>query len=181
MTQAKKQLRQAGWDGIQPAIAVLGATQRLYLLGHSSPGAKLPRKKKRHWPISTGKAGFGTIQNSGCTPTGLHRICDLIGDQAPLGMVFKGRQPTGAIVAHSTDPNEDFITTRILWLEGLEEGFNRGPGVDTRERYIYIHGTPHVSRLGTPVSAGCIRMKPSHVIQLFQCVQPGTLIHVSEK
>ncbi|MBF0439837.1 MAG: L,D-transpeptidase [Magnetococcales bacterium] len=133
------------------------------------------RPKKRIWTISTGKAGFGTQQESGCTPIGLHRICEAIGNDAPLGTVFKGRQPTGQVVVTSTAPHEDYITTRILWLEGLEEGFNKGPGVDTRERYIYIHGTPHTALLGQPASAGCIRMKGTHIMKLFQYVQPGTL------
>ncbi|MBF0125592.1 MAG: L,D-transpeptidase [Magnetococcales bacterium] len=166
---AEKRLRQAGWDGLQPAVVVLGAQQRLHLLGST------PRGKKRGWPVSTGKAGFGNQQESGRTPTGLHRICALIGDNAPLGTVFKGRQPTGQVVAESDDPNQDFITTRILWLEGLEAGVNQGPGVDTRERYIYIHGTPDTARLGQPASAGCVRMRGSHVMKLFQLVRPGTL------
>lgn len=168
---AKIRLLQAGWDTLQPAVAVLGDLQRIHLLGHI-PSA---HKKRRSWPISTGKAGFGNQQDSGRTPTGLHRICALIGADAPLGAVFSGRQPTGQVVVESEDPNADFITTRILWLEGLEKGVNQGAGVDTKERYIYIHGTPHTAKLGQPASAGCIRMQGAHVMKLFDYVQPGTL------
>lgn len=166
-------LHQAGWDGRQPALAVLGASQRILMLGRNTR-----RHKRRGWPVSTGKAGFGNAAGSGRTPTGLHRICEAIGGDAPPGMIFKSRLPTGRILLTSDTPGEDFITTRILWLEGLEEGVNRGAGIDTRERYIYIHGTPHVSLLGTPVSAGCIRMKPAHVRKLFRRVGPGTLVYI---
>ncbi|MBF0296083.1 MAG: L,D-transpeptidase [Magnetococcales bacterium] len=168
---AKQRLRLAGWDGLQPAIVVLGAKQRLYLLGAKPDGGKI----RRNWPVSTGRAGFGNQQDSGRTPTGLHRVSATIGTDAPPGAVFKSRQPTGHIVVKSSDPNADFITTRILWLEGLEPGINQGPGIDTRERYIYIHGTPHTDHLGTPASAGCIRMRAKHVIKLYRLVQPGTL------
>ncbi|MBF0181959.1 MAG: L,D-transpeptidase [Magnetococcales bacterium] len=168
---ARQRLRLAGWDGSQPAIVVLGDKQRLYLLGAKPGGEKL----RRDWPVSTGRAGFGNQQDSGRTPTGLHRVCACIGADAPMGAVFKARQPTGQIVVKSSDPKEDFITTRILWLEGLEPGINQGPGIDTRERYIYIHGTPHTERLGTPASAGCVRMRAKHVIRLYRHVTPGTL------
>ncbi|MBF0213746.1 MAG: L,D-transpeptidase, partial [Magnetococcales bacterium] len=83
---AQRRLRQAGWDGIQPAIVVIGATQRLTLLGQRAPnGLPLPKKKNRRWPISTGLAGFGSQESSGRTPTGLHRVCATFGDDAPPG------------------------------------------------------------------------------------------------
>ncbi|MBF0192348.1 MAG: L,D-transpeptidase [Magnetococcales bacterium] len=170
-------MRQAGWDSIQPAIVVLGGPQRLILLGRNAPdGQPLPQRKHRIWPVSTGKTGFGCQQESGRTPTGLHRICATFGDQAPAGTVFKSRQPTGEILQPDQHPEGDFITTRILWLEGLEEGHNRGEGIDSRSRYIYIHGTPHTDRLGHPASAGCVRMRDADVIQLFPWTPTGTLV-----
>ncbi len=163
---AQPLLEKAGWDGLEPALVVSGAAQRLFCIenGIIGPG----------WPVSTGSAGFGNRQDSGRTPTGLHRICARIGDGAPAGMVFKGRQPTGEIVADTTEPGQDLITTRILWLDGLEPGVNSGPGIDSRERYIYIHGTPHAAHLGTPVSAGCVRMDNRHILELFDRVRVGT-------
>ncbi|MBF0162831.1 MAG: L,D-transpeptidase, partial [Magnetococcales bacterium] len=128
------------------------------------------------WPVSTGVAGFGNRQDSGQTPTGLHRIAACIGAEEPCGMVFKSRQPTGTLMLACTEPAGDFITSRILWLEGLEEGVNRGEGCDSRARYIYIHGTPYAHLLGQPASAGCIRMDNRHILELFPLVRTGTLV-----
>lgn len=157
----------AGWCHDEPAVVVEGAAQRLSLVGGGHRGV---------WPISTARAGFGNRQDSGRTPTGLHRVAACVGAGAPLGMVFKGRVATGDIVAHATPPAGDYITTRILWLEGLEEGVNRGIGVDSHARYIYIHGTPYADLLGQPVSAGCVRMDNRHVVALFDRVRVGTLV-----
>ena len=159
----------AGWDGISPALVVRGAEQTLELLAGGGEAGQV-------WPVSTGLAGFGNVENSGCTPTGLHRIAACIGAGEPLGAVFKGREPTGEVVTNLEQPTGDYITTRILWLEGLEVGCNAGPGVDSRSRYIYIHGTPYESQLGSPVSAGCVRMKNRDVLELFNMVQVGTLV-----
>ncbi|MBF0401317.1 MAG: L,D-transpeptidase [Magnetococcales bacterium] len=178
-------LRTAGWDGIQPALLVNGAEQRLYLLGRAvaspsaaSPSAPLsdPDTPTRSWPVSTAAAGFGNRQDSGQTPVGLHRIADCIGAGEPCGMVFKSRMATGEVIGDLCQPGGDFITTRILWLEGLEAGINRGEGCDSRARYIYIHGTPYATLLGQPVSAGCIRMDNRHILELFALVQTGTLV-----
>ncbi|MBF0414848.1 MAG: L,D-transpeptidase [Magnetococcales bacterium] len=160
-------LQKHGWDPQQgPALVVLGAEQRMFGLGGAFP--------PEGWPVSTGEAGFGNVVDSGRTPTGLHRICACIGDGAPIGMVFKSREPTGEIVSPAGALDGDFITTRILWLEGMEEGVNRGPGVDSRERYIYIHGTPHVHQLGQPVSKGCVRMDDRDVLTLYPLISLHT-------
>lgn len=160
-------LQEHGWRSeVGPALVVLGAEQRLFGLGAGFP--------PEGWPISTGLAGFGNRVDSGRTPTGLHRVCACIGDGAPVGMVFKSREPTGDIIVPPEVPDGDYITTRILWLEGMEEGVNRGPGVDSRERYIYIHGTPHVQHLGQPVSKGCVRMDDQDVMTLFHLVSLHT-------
>ncbi|MEO5376919.1 MAG: L,D-transpeptidase [Magnetococcus sp. DMHC-6] len=161
-------LKSGGWSGTPPALVLLGTEQRLYCIENKSILGV--------WPVSTGAAGFGNRENSGRTPTGLHRIHSAIGHDAPLGMAFKGRQATGEIILDSDDPTQDHITTRILWLEGLEPGFNQGTGVDTYNRYIYIHGTPQVSRLGQPASAGCVRMSGEEICHLFPLVGVGTLV-----
>ncbi|MBF0154875.1 MAG: L,D-transpeptidase [Magnetococcales bacterium] len=168
LEQAQVVLRTVGWDGSTVALVVLGRFQRLYCLE--------PHGSFRHWPVSTGRAGFGNQIDSGRTPTGLHRVCACIGEDAPLGTVFKGRVPTGDIATETTVDGPDAITTRILWLDGLEEGVNRGPGVDSKERYIYIHGTSHANLLGQPASAGCVRMKNEHILELFKRVARETLV-----
>lgn len=179
LARIRNRLRMAGWDGIQSAIVVFGGAQRLRLLGRlDAHGRTLPKPARRIWPVSTGLAGFGCQQDSGRTPTGMHRIGAMIGADAPLGMVFKSRQATGEIVSPGVRREGDFITSRILWLEGLEPGHNQGPGLDSRERYIYIHGTPHAARLGTPASAGCVRMRDTHVARLFKKVGTGTLVYI---
>lgn len=106
---------------------------------------------------------------------GLHRVAEKIGEGAAVGAVFLGRKPTGEVVLPgSADPGRDAITTRILWLEGLEDGLNAGGTVDTRSRYIYIHGTPHEGQIGSPASRGCVRMRNADVIELFERTPTGT-------
>ncbi|MBF0137701.1 MAG: L,D-transpeptidase [Magnetococcus sp. DMHC-1] len=168
LEQARNKLLQAGWQTVTAAVVVLGTYQRLYCLEQNG--------LIRHWPVSTGRAGFGNQIDSGRTPTGLHRICACIGEGQPLGAVFKGRVPTGEIAPETVVDGRDAITTRILWLDGLEEGVNRGPGIDTKTRFIYIHGTSHANLLGQPASAGCVRMKNEHVLDLFQRVANNTLV-----
>ncbi|MBF0367881.1 MAG: L,D-transpeptidase [Magnetococcales bacterium] len=162
----RDRLIQGGWDLQSPALLALGEEQRLLLLSETGV--------VEEWPISTGKKGFGNTENSYKTPTGLHQVSHKIGDGEPLGMVFKGRVATGEIVADGVDPGEDLITTRILRLTGLEPGINQGPGVDSFERYIYIHGTPHGHLLGEPHSAGCIRMDNRGVLALYELIDVGT-------
>ena len=155
-------------------MLVDGARQRLYLL----PDCLETGGRGGQWPISTAVAGFGNRQDSGQTPVGLHRIAACIGEGAPCGMVFKSRVATGEVVVECQQPAGDFITTRILWLEGLEEGSNRGEGCDSHDRYIYIHGTPYTHLLGQPASAGCVRMDNRHIIELFARVRTGTLVFI---
>ena len=133
------------------------------------------------WPVSTAATGVDNREGSGGTPAGLHRIGRKLGHGAEPGMIFESRQPTGILWRHSTAQGEpvgadDLILTRILTLDGQEEGVNRGPGIDSRQRYIYIHGTNHEDRIGTPVSGGCVRMTNPDVVTLFDL----SLIHISE-
>ena len=133
------------------------------------------------YPVSTAKNGPGEKLNSFCTPRGWHCIRQKIGNTAPAGAVFRGRKFTGDIASEGSFPEKDLILTRILWLDGLEQGFNKGGIHDSYSRFIYIHGTNHEKDIGSPVSAGCIRMRNSDIIELFDRVKPGTIISIQEK
>ena len=137
------------------------------------------------YDASTSRFGNGIRENSFKTPPGVHRIREKIGAGAPLGRIFKGRRDTGVDWAHASDtmlPREstedNLILTRILRLEGLEEGINKGTGVDSYERYIYIHGTNREDLVGTPLSHGCIALRNPDIIHLFNIVREGTLVHI---
>ena len=135
---------------------------------------------KRRYRVSTSKNAPSCRENSYGTPTGLHAVAARIGAGEPAGMVFKGRVATGR---HYDDcpPEEqarNLITSRILRLRGLEEGHNRGPGIDSFDRYIYIHGTNHEDRIGQPFSGGCIEMRNADVIDLFERVTEGDLVWI---
>ena len=127
---------------------------------------------------STSRFGIGQTEGTNCTPLGLHRIVEKIGGGWPVGTVFKGRQPVGYTWKGMPDAK---ITTRILWLEGLEPGFNRGGNVDSHSRYIYIHGTGDEPSLGRPASYGCIHLAANDLIPLFDKLPGGTLVWISER
>jgi hypothetical protein len=137
------------------------------------------------WIISTAEKGVGSLKGSDQTPLGVHRIAEKIGAGAPFGMIFKSRQPTGEIVQILSAPNAeskaDYVTSRILWLDGLEPGINQGGDVDSKERFIYIHGTGEEGKLGTPASHGCIRMRNQDVIELFDQVNENTLVVITRQ
>lgn len=124
------------------------------------------------YPVSTAAAGVGGDDGSLRTPPGWHRIDARIGDGAPAGAVFMSREHTGDLWRGEAR-DEDLILTRVLTLEGLEEGVNRGAGHDSLSRYIYIHGTNHEHALGRPDSHGCVRMSSVDVIDLFDRVAEG--------
>ncbi|MBN2417299.1 L,D-transpeptidase [bacterium] len=154
-------------------IIVSVPAQRLYLM---RDGAVM-----KEWPVSTAAAGTGSAAGSNKTPPGTHRIRYRYGDGAPPGTVFVSRNSTGEIAeihTDATDSPEDLVTTRIMWLEGLEQGKNRGPGVDSFQRYIYIHGTNEEGLIGTPASHGCIRMRNRDVIELFDRAGAGTIVEI---
>lgn len=137
------------------------------------------------WVISTATKGLGSEKGSDKTPLGVHRIAEKIGAGAPLGAIFKSRQNTGQIVdiltAPGADSPDDYVTSRIMWLDGLEPGLNKGGNVDSKERFIYIHGTGEEGRLGTPASHGCIRMRNKDVIDLFERVDENTLVVITQQ
>ena len=145
--------------------------QRLTLVEGGRPVAE--------WAISTALNGIGGESGSYKTPPGWHRIHAAIGAGEPAGAVFESRVPTGA-VWRGEAREDDLILTRVLTLEGLEDGVNRGPGRDSLERYIYIHGTNHEGSLGTPGSHGCVRMANAAVLDLFERVQPGDPVVILE-
>ena len=142
----------------------------------------------KEYIISTSKYGLGNKNESFQTPIGIHKISKKIGDLCHIYTVFKGRVPLRGNLTlselekpinekyhkkHIKDC-EDVITSRIMWLEGMEEGVNKGGNVDTYSRYIYIHGTAHEKLIGKEASHGCIRMRNDDVIELFKKVKKNT-------
>lgn len=140
-------------------------------------------KLKKSYSISSGKNGIGEAENSGKTPRGWHVVAEKIGQDAPMHSVFVARQATGEIYQPALAeefPQRDWILSRILWLKGVEEGFNCGEGCDTYRRYIYIHGTPETEPMGEALSHGCIRMHNKTILELFDLVPAQALVYLSE-
>lgn len=136
------------------------------------------------YAVSTARNGPGESRGSECTPRGLHQIRLKIGAGQPLNSVFIGRRPTGEIYTPelaAANPGRDWILTRILWLSGLESGKNRGGSVDSLRRFIYIHGTPDSEPMGQAASHGCIRMRNSELIELYDQVSTGTRVEIRER
>jgi hypothetical protein len=133
--------------------------------------------------IASASKGTGELIGSEQTPRGWHIIRAKIGNQQPVNTVFVGRRPTGEIFSESLRqryPERDWILTRIMWLSGLEPGFNRLGTVDTMRRYIYIHGCPDSDAMGIPGSHGCIKMRNLDVMQLFNLVDVGEKVLILE-
>jgi len=135
---------------------------------------------RRTFAVSTSTRPPSCVEDSEGTPTGLHEIVDLIGDGEPRGTVFRGRVSVGR--RYWEEPAEEqkknLITTRILRLRGMEPGINLGKGVDTYDRYVYIHGTNHEERLGHPASGGCILLSNQDIEELFDSVDIGSLVMI---
>ncbi len=125
---------------------------------------------------STSRFGIGQQEGSNKTPLGLHRVAKKFGDNLPAGAVFKARVYQGY---EWNGKPEDTITSRILWLDGLEPGLNRGGNVDSFKRYIYIHGTGDQSTLGRPASCGCTHLADADLLPLYDEVPVGTLVWIS--
>ena len=135
----------------------------------------------RSYPISSSKYGEGSTQNSFKTPLGNHVIKEMIGRDAIKNTIFTSRINTkrqADIIHDLTNSDNDYVTTRIMWLDGQEEGKNKGKGVDSYQRYIYIHGTHEEGLIGQKASHGCIRMFNSDVIELFNEVKKGTKVYI---
>jgi len=133
------------------------------------------------YPVSTAAAGAGERNGSGQTPRGWHVIRARIGQGCPSGAVFIGRRWTGEVWSPKlmdAHPERDWILTRILWLSGLEPGFNRLGQVDTMRRFIYFHGCPDTAPLGVAGSHGCIRMANPDILALHDKVRAGTRVFI---
>lgn len=157
----------------QLLVLVSAAKQELYLVQND--------KVTANYKVSTSKKGIGSKAGSDKTPPGIHRIKEKFGDGAKVGAIFKARAYIGREAEIITEPisvNSDDVTTRIMWLEGLEPGINKGEGIDSYKRYIYIHGTPEEGLIGQPASHGCIRMLNKEVIEVFNKLPIGTLVVV---
>ena len=133
----------------------------------------------KEYLVSTAKKGIGNQKNSDMTPHGLHYIKEKHGDKTPqngkmIGRVFYGQIAT--IYSDTTSSKTDDITSRILWLSGMEKDINKGGNVDSYNRYIYIHGTSEEGKIGVPASHGCIRMLNTDVIELYAKIKIGTKV-----
>ena len=156
-----------------PWIMVDSDGQQLYLINDTS--------QSHRYSISTSKYGMGCQQDSLMTPTGAHQIAQKIGDENKINAIFVGRVAMGEeaeIISDKSTSNKDLILTRILWLQGLEENKNCGKGVDSFQRYIYIHGTHEEGLLGSPASHGCIRMSNTDIIDVYREVSVGTFVYI---
>ena len=158
-------------------------TSRLLIVSIADQTLTLLNKgqRERTFTISTSKNPPSCLADSYGTPTGLHQLGDKIGEGQPLGTVFKGR----VAVKHFSEFSDaeqaaNLITTRIIRICGLEPGINCGQGCDSYERYVYIHGTNHEDRIGQPFSGGCIEMLNHEVLELFELVEPGDLLWITE-
>ena len=133
--------------------------------------------------VSTANNGAGEINGSFRTPRGAHLIRAKIGAGCAPNTVFVNRRPTGELHTpqlRAQFPQRDWILTRILWLSGTEPGKNRLGNVDTMRRYIYIHGCPDEDMMGVPGSHGCVKMRNTDIIELFDRVPVGTRVLISE-
>ena len=132
--------------------------------------------------ISSAKNGPGELSGSECTPRGQHIVRAKIGEGCDVNSVFVGRRPTGEVYTPELGrdyPDRDWILTRILWLSGMQPGFNRLGKVDTMRRYIYIHGTPDEVNMGVADSHGCIRMCNADIVTLFDLVPAGIVVEIA--
>jgi hypothetical protein len=168
-------LRACARCGVAPTrhlLAVHIARQTTALFQRQEGGYAL----RKIFRCSTSKYGIGETAGSNMTPRGLHRVAQKIGGGWPVGVAFKGRQVIGftwqgqplAPIAH-----------RILRLEGLEPGLNRGGNVDSFRRYIYIHGTGNETTLGRPDSHGCVHLSADDLLPLYDKLPEGTLVWMS--
>ena len=161
----------ARWD--RRALPILGSRPRFAsnFWRLSLPMNTLHRSVR----ISTSRFGVGQQSGSNQTPRGLHRIVEKIGGGHPIGTVFRSRRPVGLTWKGCADAA---IVHRILWLEGLEPGHNQGGDVDSRARFIYIHGTGDEPSLGRPASRGCIHVAADDLLPLYDLLPVGTMVWI---
>jgi len=168
------------WLGLWAAVLLLAGcasdTHHFILISTSSQRMIVLNdgKKIAEYPVSTSKFGEGDGYGSCATPLGNLKVRQKIGTGAPLGAVFKSRKPTGEVLEVDA-PGRDPVVTRIIWLKGSEPR-NR----HAYARYIYIHGTPEESKIGTPASYGCIRMRSRDVAELYDIIGVGARVYITE-
>ena len=127
----------------------------------------------RTYPVSTSRFGIGTQLGSLKTPIGRFRVAEKIGGDMTAGTIFQSRVPLKS--GDPLPPTDDLVMSRILWLDGLDEH-----NANTRQRFIYIHGTKHEGKIGSPASCGCIRMRNADVVELFDLVDHDTPVIIAE-
>ncbi len=155
------------------SIEISISKQRLYLFEDS--------KLIRSYPVSSSAYGEGQVENSLKTPLGMHIIKSKIGTNVDKYHFFVSREHIAQkvkIIHENVDSEDDFITSRIMWLDGLKEGFNKGTNVDSFSRYIYIHGTHEEGLIGKKASHGCIRMLNHDVLELYDLIPEETTVNI---
>jgi UDP-N-acetylmuramate--alanine ligase len=170
LNNVQAQIRRALGAVPERYIVVDTARQRLMVVSKGNA--------VQEFPVSTSRFGIGNEDGSFKTPPGVHRVRGKIGAGAPAGRIFRDRIDTGEDWPIGK-PGENLILTRILRLEGLQQGINKGNGIDSYERYIYIHGTNNEDRIGLPISQGCVCMKNDDVIRLFDSIEEGAIVFIN--
>src|SRR5690348_7278212 len=155
------------------AVAPLDTSNQLIISVHDQKMVLLRNGSKvAVYPVSTSMFGLGDAWGRMTTPVGYLAVEKKIGDNVPVGAVFHNRRLTGEVLEPNT-PGRDPITTRIIWLRGLET-----QNAHAFQRCIYIHGTPEEKKIGRPASYGCIRMKSKDVAELYDQVPVGALVQI---
>jgi hypothetical protein len=177
---------ETNWELFTKTCSLLGIkpTERVLLVSIGTATLQFYRHSAlvKSYGISTSRRPPSNVKNSLGTPRGLHEIAERIGAGQPPGMVFKSRVPTGRHFNEFPDAAsaDNLITSRILWLRGLEPEVNRGGEVDSYERYIYLHGTNHEARLGEPLSAGCVLLRNLDIVELYDEVRAGDQVLIAD-
>ncbi|MBI1841160.1 MAG: L,D-transpeptidase [Verrucomicrobia bacterium] len=170
-------LKRAGVRPTRDVLVVSVAAQQMMVFRRASRASSPPLYlQTRRFRVSTSRKGAGQVEGSNQTPLGLHRIARKHGGGQPIGTVFQSRQPVGLLWEGRPGAA---ICHRILWLEGLEDGWNRGGNVDTFRRYIYIHGFGDESTIGRPASIGCIHVSASDLLPLFDRTPVGAVVWIT--
>lgn len=168
-------LNSAGWrERVGDRLGLWVSAARQQLIGIEAGRVRFI------YTCSTAEKGVGNRENSNQTPLGWHFIDERIGEGMPWGAIFTSRRYNGEDWKPGEETTKDYVLTRIMWLRGLESGKNVGEGIDSHDRFIYIHGTPAEEKLGQPASMGCIRLSNNDVISLFDTTRTGTRVFITE-
>jgi len=169
----REKVTSLGLNASEHLLLACVASQEILHLHHG--------KSVKTYPMSSSKLAPSCNEGSLGTPWGLHEVCEKIGKGSKPGTVFEGRVPIGLTAAECSPEqrSRNLITSRILRLDGLELGVNRGGEVDTYKRYVYIHGTNHEEKIGSPASSGCLQMINRDIIEIFSIIPVGTHLFIS--